>query len=285
LLVADITNPFYGEAARVVTEVLAGHGYNVILADTQYRPRLQREHLELLQERRVDGIIFGSALLDDADAEGLVASGYPCIMFNRCLRSRRGNYVLLDNVEAARQITRYVLDQGHRRIGFIAGPANTSTAWERLQGFRAVLNEAGATIEDALVREGHYKADFALQAAQELLKLPDPPTAIVASNDLMALAVLQAAEETGMRVPDDLSVVGLDDIAIAAHHRIQLTTVAAHVEEQARIAATWMLEIIGDPDRFARQPFQQVVRPTLIIRRTCGPPPGRRPHGSPRETP
>jgi len=171
LLVADITNPFYGEAARVVTEVLSGHGYNIILADCQYLPRLYRAHIELLQERRVDGIIFGSVLLDDPDAERLVASGYPCIMFNRRLRSGRGSYVVLDNVEAARQITRHVLEQGHRRIALIAGPMNTSTARERLQGFRETLKEVEVPVDELLIREGHYKTDFALQAAQELLKL------------------------------------------------------------------------------------------------------------------
>ena len=275
LLVADITNPVYAEAARAVTEVLGSHGYNVILADSQYLPRLHRQHVGLLQENRVDGIIFGSVLLDDPDAERLLASGYPCIMFNRRLRSDRGSYVVLDNADAGRRVTRHVLELGHRRVAFIAGPTNTSTAAERLEGFRRALAESGVPVDETLIRQGHYKADFARQAALELLTLPRPPTAIVAGNDLMALAVLQAAGELGVRVPEDVAVAGLDNIPMAAHHRIQLTTVDNHAAEQARIAAGWMLEIISDPDRYAAEPFRQVVRPTLIVRATTGPPPGR----------
>jgi LacI family transcriptional regulator len=274
-LVADITNPVYAEAARAVTEVVGSHGYNVMLADSQYLPRLHRQHLGLLQEHRVDGIVFGSVLLDDPDAERLVASGYPCIMFNRRLRSGRGSYVVLDNVEAARLVTRHVLELGHRRIAFIAGPTETSTAAERLEGFRRALAECGVAGDETLVRQGHYRSDFARQSALELLGLPRPPTAIVAGNDLMALAVLQAAGELGVEVPAGVAVAGLDNIPMAGHHRIQLTTVDGHAAEQARIAATWMLEIISDPDRYAEQPFRHVVRPTLIVRATSGPPAAR----------
>jgi LacI family transcriptional regulator len=272
LLVADITNPVYGEAARVVTEVLGAHGYNLMLADSQYLPSLQRQHVGLLREHRVDGIIFGSVLLDDPEAEDLVASGYPCIMFNRRLRSGRGSYVVLDNADAGYQVTRHVLALGHRRLGFVAGPANTSTAAERLDGFRRALAEAGLPADPRLVREGHYKADFARQAGLELLGLPRPPTAIVAGNDLMALAVLQAAGEREVRVPQDLTVVGIDNIPMAAHHRIRLTTVDGHAAEVARMAATWMLEILSDPGRYAARPFRHVVPPTLIVRATSAPP-------------
>ena len=275
-LVADITNPVYAEAARAVTEVVGSHGYNVMLADSQYLPRLHRQHVGLLQEHRVDGLVFGSVLLDDPDAERLVASGYPCIMFNRRLRSGRGSYVVLDNAEAARLVTRHVLELGHRRIAFIAGPTETSTAAERLEGFRRALAEAGVPADEALVREGHYRSDFARQAALELLGLPRPPTAIVAGNDLMALGVLQAAGELGIGVPEAVTVVGLDNIPMAGHHRIQLTTVDGHAAEQARIAATWILEIVSDPERYARAPFRHVVRPTLIVRATSGPPAGPR---------
>src|SRR3989304_3937971 len=94
---------------------------------------------------------------------------------------------------------------------------------------------------------------------------PPPPTASVAGNDLRALAVLQAAGELGVRVPEDVAVAGLDNIPMAAHHRIQLTTVDNHAAEQARIAPGWMLEIISDPDRYAPEPSQPVGRPTLIV--------------------
>jgi DNA-binding LacI/PurR family transcriptional regulator len=93
---------------------------------------------------------------------------------------------------------------------------------------------------------------------------------MIGGNDAMALSILQAAGEHGVKVPEELAVAGLDDIDIAAHHSIQLTTVSHHAAEMAALAATWMIEIVQDPARFARDPYQHVIRPTLVIRRTCG---------------
>ncbi len=121
-----------------------------------------------------------------------------------------------------------------------------------------------------LVRPGAFRAEMAQGAAQELLKVRRRPTAIVAGNDLMALGVIQAAGELGLHVPEDLAVVGFDDIQIAAHRDIQLTTMAQQKTEMGRLAVGWILEIIRDPRRFTRAPLQEVLAPTLVVRRTCG---------------
>ncbi len=270
LVVADITNPFYAETARAIVETARGHGYNVILCNTDNLPRLQEEYVEVLRQRRVDGIIFGSVFLRDQVVEGLVQAGYPCVMYNRRLRSGCGNYIVLDNVRASRDLTRHLLRLGHRRIGFIAGLPETSTAADRLRGYREALRSAGLPVDPHFVRPGAFKAEMAQRAAQELLKLRRRPTAIVAGNDLMALGVIHAAGEMGLKVPEDIAVVGFDDIQIAAHREIQLTTMAQQKTEMGRLVATWMLEIIRDPRRFARQPVQQILAPTLVVRRTCG---------------
>ncbi|MBI2456648.1 MAG: substrate-binding domain-containing protein, partial [candidate division NC10 bacterium] len=161
-------------------------------------------------------------------------------------------------------------DLGHRRIGFIAGLRELSTAAERLQGYRAALRAAGLPVDRSLVRPGAFKAEMAQQAAQDLLKLPRRPTAIMAGNDLMALGVMQAAGDLGLRIPEDLAVVGFDDIGIAAHRQVQLTTMAQQKAEMGRMAVVWLLETIRDPRRYARQPLQQMLAPTLVVRRTCG---------------
>ncbi len=270
LVVADITNPFYAETARAIVETARGHGYNVILCNTDNLPRLQEEYLEVLRQRRVDGIILGSVFLDDPAVEALVEAGYPCVMYNRRLRSGRGNYIVLDNVRASHDLTRHLLGLGHRRIAFIAGLRELSTAAERLQGYRAALRAARLPADPRLIRPGAFKAEMAQRAAQELLKLPRRPTAIVAGNDLMALGVMQAAGDVGLLVPEDLAVVGFDDIEIAAHRQVQLTTMAQQKAEMGRMAVVWLLEVIRDPRRYARQPLQQILAPTLVVRRTCG---------------
>ena len=270
LIVPDITNPFYAETAKIIIDVCLGRAYNVILCNSANLPGLHREQVDLLRRRRVDGIIFGSVLLDDPDVEALIASGFPCIQYNRRLRSGHGSYVVADNVQAGRDVTRHLIGLGHRRIAFIAGTPEASTAYERLSGYRAALESAGLDLADELVRQAGYHPPAARRAAEELLKGERPPTAIVGSSDAMALSILQAAGELGVTVPDALAVAGIDDIDIAAHHAIQLTTVSHHASEMASVAATWMLEIVQDPARFAREPIRHVLRPTLTIRRTCG---------------
>ncbi len=270
LIVPDITNPFYAETAKIIIDVCQGRGYHVILCNSANLPALHEKQIELLRYRRVDGIVFGSVLLDDPTVEALAASGYPCLQYNRRLRSGVGNYVVADNARAARDITAHLIGLGHRRIGFITGSLQTSTAAERFAGYRAALEAAGIEVDEHLVVDGRYEARAALQMAETLLKRPDRPTAVIGSSDVMALSILQAAGERGIAVPGELAVAGIDDIEISAHHNIQLTTVAQHATEMAELAATWILEIVQDPARFAREPYQYVIRPTLMIRRTCG---------------
>jgi DNA-binding LacI/PurR family transcriptional regulator len=270
LIVSDITNPFYAETARAIVDTARGQGYNVILCNTDNLPRLQEEYVEVLRQRRVDGIIFGSVFLRDPLVESLIDTGYPLVMYNRRLHSGRGSYIVLDNVRASRDLTAHLLTLGHRRIGFISGLREASTAADRLRGYREGLRAARLAADPRLIRPGAFKGEMAQHAAQELLKQRHGPTAIVAGNDLMALGVMQAAGDLGLRIPEDLALVGFDDIEIAAHRQVQLTTMAQQKAEMGRMAVVWLLEIIRDPRRYARQPLQQLLAPTLVIRRTCG---------------
>jgi DNA-binding LacI/PurR family transcriptional regulator len=270
LVVADIANPFYGETARAIVEAARDHEYHVMLCNTDNRLELQEGYIEVLRQRRVDGIVLGSVFMVDPAVESLIAAGYPCVMYNRRLRARRGNFIVLDNVRAARDLTRHLVTLGHRRIGFVGGLPNVSTASERLRGYRLALRNARIPDERELIRSGAFKADGARLAARDLLKLAERPTAIVAGNDLMALGVIQAAGDLSLRVPEDVAVVGFDDIEIAGHREIQLTTMAQQKAEMGRLAVLGLLEIIREPRRFLRQPLQQVLAPTLVVRHTCG---------------
>jgi LacI family transcriptional regulator len=270
LVVADITNPFYAETARAVLETAKANGYHVILCNTDNQPRVQEEYVEVLRQRRVDGIIFGSVFLEDPVVEALVASDYPCLMYNRRLRSRRGNFIVLDNLRASRDVTRHLVALGHRRIGFVSGLPNISTAAERLQGYREALRACGLSADRDLIRPGAFQAGTAQEAARDLLKRRGRPTAIVAGNDLMALGVIQAAAELGVCIPHELAVVGFDDIEIADHPRVQLTTMAQQKAEMGRLAALGILDVIRRGAGVGGRPLQQILDPMLIIRCTCG---------------
>ncbi len=270
LVVADITNPFYAETAKAIVETARGRGYTVVLCNTENLPRLQAEQIEVLREQRVDGIILGSVHLQDPPVEHLIATGFPCVMYNRRLRSGAGNSVVLDNVRGAEEATRHFIALGHRRIAFVAGPPSFSTASERLVGYRRALRAAGIPWDPRLVRQGQFQPALAFQAAVDLLKGTPRPTAIVAGNDLTALAVLDAAADLGIRVPDDLAVSGFDDTDIARHRTIQLTSVAQQKAEMGRLAVTYLLECIQDPERFRREPIRHMLPPTLVVRRSSG---------------
>lgn len=270
LIVADITNPFYAETAKAIVETARGRGYMVVLCNTDNLPRLQAEEIRMLREQRVEGIILGSVHRRDPAAEELVASGFPCVMYNRRLASQAGTFVVLDNVRGAEEVTRHFIELGHRRIAFLAGPPSFSTAAERLTGYRRALAHAGIPSDRRLVRQGQFKAELAYQAARELLQQRPRPTAIVAGNDLTALAVLDAAARLGVRVPEDVGVSGFDDIELAGSERIQLTTVGQQKAEMGRLAVNYLLELLEARDRFRRDPIHHVLPPTLVVRRSCG---------------
>lgn len=270
LVVTDIANPFYGETAAAIVKTARAHGYTVILCDTDNIKALQAEYIEVLCQRRVDGIILGSVFLHDPAVERLIDSGTPCMLYNRRLRSGRGNYVALDNVRAGGDLTRHLLKLGYNRIGFIGTRAGLSSAADRLRGFRAALREAGVPLRPELVRMGGVKPELAREAARTLLALSSRPTAIVASSDLVALSVIEIAGHMGLSIPGDLAVVGVDNIPMAAHHAIQLTTVDQHLAEMGRLAVEGLLQVIRDPERYRWKPLQRVLAPTLIVRRTCG---------------
>lgn len=282
LIVADITNPFYAETAKAIVEAARGRGYTVILCNTENLPRLQAEQIELLRQQRVDGIILGSVHLEDPPVEQLVATGFPCVMYNRRLRSGAGNSIVLDNARGAEEVTRHFIALGHRQIAFVAGPRSFSTASERLAGYRRALRAAGLPWDPRLVRQGQFQMTLAYQVATDMLKGSPRPTAVVAGNDLTALAVLDAATDLGLQVPRDVAVSGFDDTDIASHRTIQLTSVAQQKAEMGRLAVTYLLECIQDPERFRRNPVRHILPPTLVVRRSCGAVLGPRHGGAPR---
>jgi DNA-binding LacI/PurR family transcriptional regulator len=215
-------------------------------------------------------MVLGSVLLRDTLVEALIDAEYPCVMYNRRLRSGRGNYIILDNVRGSYELTRHLIALGHRRIGFLSGLPDMSVTTDRVRGYKTALRDAGIAPERELIRPAAFRRHVAETVARELLKGRSRPTAIVAANDLMALGVMQTAEEMGLRVPQDLALVGFDDIGIAGHRRIELTTMAQPTAEIGRLVGEGILEIIRDPRRFVHEPLQQVLVPTLIVRRTCG---------------
>jgi DNA-binding LacI/PurR family transcriptional regulator len=173
--------------------------------------------------------------------------------------------VVVDNIDGAMQVTRHLLSLGHSEIGLITGPRGVTTGAERYEGYRQAMAERGLKCRFELVREGDYRQQSGYEHTKEFLRLKNPPTAVFACNDLMALGAMDALEEEGLRIPEDVAVVGYDDTLLASTVRPRLTTVAQPKYEIGAIAAEMLIKRIASHDIPVRQ---VVLKPQLIIRDT-----------------
>lgn len=228
IVMGDITNPFYPEVLEAFSAKLQAIDRRVLLFSVG-RGQDVDEALPLVLAYQVDGIIVTSATLSSAMAEECAKTGTPVVLFNRSVRGAEVCSVCCDNVEGGRMVANLLLDAGHRRLAFIAGKENTSTNVDRERGFFGRIEDRGGPEP---LRDGgdDYTYDAGFSAAKRLLSLDDRPDGIFCANDLVAMGAMDAARrEIGLRVPEDVSIVGFDDISSAAWPSYDLTTVRQRV--------------------------------------------------------
>ncbi|WP_338833320.1 HTH-type transcriptional repressor PurR [Moorella humiferrea] len=268
LILSDITNPFYSETAKAVVDTADHLGYNVILGTTNNSIKTQKKYLEIIRRKQVDGLLFASVQLKDPTVEKVIEEGFPHMLYNRRLARSDCNFVVIDNEQGSFLATEHLIKLGHKRIAYIRGPHNSSTGQERFNGYLKALKKYGLEYNQELVRDGEYDERQAHEATKVLLGLKERPTAIIAANDLMAFSSIECICRAGLKVPDDIAVIGFDDVEMSSHYNIQLTTVSKNKYEMAEIATRILIDIIEGEN--VPQPVQIVLKPQLIIRRTCG---------------
>ncbi len=269
LLIEDITNPFYAETAKTIISIAKEHGYSIILCTTNSNLSIQQEYISILRQHQIDGFLFGSVYLKDDTVMQVINSDLPYVLYNRCLLSRNNvNYVVLDNMLGSFLAVEHLVKLGHKRIGFIRGQSFFSTGRERLNGFISAIKHFNLDFEKTLIATGDYNEKKAFKAAHSLINQPNLPTAIIAANDLMAFSVMEALSLRGIRIPEDIALVGFDDVEMARHSSIQLTTVAQNKNEMAKIAIQSLIRMLEGKD--IEMPVQIILKPKLIIRKTCG---------------
>jgi DNA-binding LacI/PurR family transcriptional regulator len=265
LLLADISNPFFAALARAVEDAAQERGYAVIVCNSDSNPEKEAGYIRLLNRKYIDGILFLSNSPGGSGLKAALKEEIPIVVVDEAIEGVKAPGVFTDNVQGAYDAVTHLIHLGHRRIGHVTGPPVYSTPL-RLHGYRRALEDNGLPFDSALVRVADFQTEGGRRAARMLLNLPQRPTAIFAGNDLMALGAIQAAWEAGLRVPEDLAIVGFDDIPLASAFVPPLTTVAQPLTDMGRVAVDMLVRRIeGKPAR------RRVILPcTLRVRQSCG---------------
>jgi LacI family transcriptional regulator, galactose operon repressor len=268
VVVEDLDNPFYLELLDVLHERLERAGVRMIVLTPQ---RDAPERVERLVDGSIDGAILTTTHLDSPLPAQLRARHFPFVLLNRTVDDPGVASCSVDNRLGAIRLAEATLRAGHRDVAAIFGPETTSTGRDREAGIRHVLGEADVALPAARVRRGRFTFAVGYRACTELLAARERPTAMLCANDVVAIGAINAAHALGLRVPEDVSITGFDDIAMAAWEVFRLTTVRQDLRRMAETAADLVLGLVDDPHR---EPQRIVLPADLIPRATLAPPGG-----------
>lgn len=262
-VIAIFTDPYFPLVIQGVSSACNARGYSVMLWLAE--PEYERGSInQILNNGLIGGMLVSSMLVDDPLIECLYESKRPFITIGRHPTNDRINYVDVDNRVGAYQGVSHILRTGRRRVGVINGPSNTIASQDRYQGYLDAMRERGVPIIPELVAEGEFSDTTGYLAMKGLL--PHNPEAVFAASDAMAFAAMRAIHEAGLRIPEDIAMVGFDDIPAAANSNPPLTTVRQPIQRTGSIAAEVLVDMIEHPDPLPRR----IVLPTeLIIRSSC----------------
>ncbi len=267
------TRPAFVERLRGVEKVIAQSNYDLVLFNVETPERRDTLFRDVPRPDRVDGLLIISLSPDDAAAERFHTASIPTVLIDAYHPDL--NCVLVDNINGGQKAVEHLLNLGHQRIGFISdamdnpyNPFRFSHIHDRYQGYRLALTHATIPFRPEYHKQGVHSRRTARQLAYELLSQPEPPTAIFAYSDTQAFGVLEAAQDLGLNVPQDLSVIGFDDIELAEY--LNLTTIRQNLVESGEIGANLLLQMLSG----AHTPTQKITLPIeLILRQTTAPPP------------
>lgn len=236
VLLPNSANPFFAEILAGVEEACFDLGYNIIMGNANDDPDRELSYLKVLLSRQVDGILLISTGAHQESIALLSSHHAPVVVVDRRTNLPSVDEFFTANREGGLKATGYLLGLGHTRIGCITGPSFLTPSAERVAGYYDALTAAGLPVDQTLVLNGDFQHESGYTACQRLLRLDPPPTAIFACNDLMAVGALCAVHEAGLRVPDDVSVVGYDDIPLASYTVPRLTTIAQPARSIGKMA-------------------------------------------------
>ncbi|SFA74117.1 transcriptional regulator, LacI family [Poseidonocella pacifica] len=281
LVVPSVANPFWGNVSQLIEKAALKRGYQVLICNAERDPQLEATYMNSLYGSSVRGTILGSSPVSFDHLREHSEKGMHIAAFDRTTQGAQGVVscsVSVDQALGARLATRHLIGLGHKRIAFISGPIGTSSRIARLEGMRSELEKDGLILEDDMIWLGpnacgfgdSHAAELGRTAARELLTQDNPPTALFAVNDMYAIGACSGARELGYRVPDDLSVVGFDDIIMSKVMEPPLTTVRQPADQMAELIVANLIHTLEDEDG-AEDPHV-ILRPELIVRNSTAAP-------------
>jgi LacI family repressor for deo operon, udp, cdd, tsx, nupC, and nupG len=263
----DIRNTFFSSILDAVEREATNRGYGMLVANLFLANRPAQRLQDYMLSNRADGLLLLDGSLDLAMLQSLVAPPHSVPLVVACEEIPNSGFhmVLTDNLQAAERATRHLIDLGHKRIGHLLGPDQNVVARDRLAGFTRAISQAGLPLRQSWLLRGNFQLESGFAAASQFMSLEERPTAVFAANDESAIGFLSGLRQYGVECPRDISVVGFDDLAVAAHYAPPLTTMRQPRELLGRMAAEALIDLLEDVEQ-QRGRLRIVLNSDLIVR-------------------
>jgi len=267
VLVSDIANPFFAEVFIGAQEAAHKNEYTLTLYNTGENADKERDFIDMIARGLSDGVLLTSAYIENTTIEAIDRIGLKYILVVRNSKTHNGIFVTSDDKKGIRLAVSHLYENGHRRIAHISGPLHTTCGLTRLEAFRESIVSYGLECPSGYVMESEFNEEAGKKAMKIILSLPNLPTAVVAGNDLIAIGAVSAVHEAGYKVPDNISVVGFDDIDLSAHWEPALTTIRQPKVQIGQFAFRKLLMLMR------KEPLlnaKEILQHELVIRESCG---------------
>lgn len=267
LIVGDIRNPFYSHLIWYAEQILHQNGYMTLLCNSNYEINKTKEFLDTAVQYGYSGAITVSIGNDESIADKLNNMPCPVVLLNRYLPHFKGDVVVTDNFTGGYMATKHLIELGHTKIGFLKGPVNSAVTHDRFSGYQKAMQNFSITTNSKYIASGDLSMASGYNYGMHLVSLDkDAPSAVIAGNDLMALGVMNALDQANMQIPDDISLIGFDDIPTASLKGINLTTVRQPTKDLGETAANLIIKRLREDE--SSRPKKILFDPELIIRAT-----------------
>jgi LacI family transcriptional regulator len=270
LILPDMTNPYFPAVAAGIEAGAQERGYSVFLCNSNWDRRRESDYMRLLSERRVDGIIrapAGSSEGEQSEAKERVEEQLPTVYVSNAPKDTDRSSVVIDNIRGGYMATKHLIDCGYETIGFIGVSERGMADNNRLEGYKMAFERYGRELDPRYLKFGDFRQQTGYNIIRSLIQEGDYPSAIFAENDVLAIGILHGIKDSGLKVPEDIALIGFDDISFSAYQEIQLSTIKQPKEQMGRIAVVILIDEIEAGER-NRPPKRVILEPELVVRRS-----------------